>query len=78
MIWLYFVAIAAAVSILVAFATRPVSFTLGLIQTLSFLALAFGLFGWFAILPDPAFLWYMGVGGGIWLLTTVLRRAGAS
>ncbi|MEO9249116.1 hypothetical protein ABDK96_15635 [Citricoccus nitrophenolicus] len=75
MIWLYIAGLAAAAAMLVAFATRPVSFTLGLIQTISFLALAFGVFGWFTILPDPVFLWYIGVGGAIWLLTTVLRWA---
>ena len=78
MIWLYILALGAAAAILVAFATRPISFTLSLIQTISFLALAFGLFGWFAILSDPMFLWYIGVGGGTWLLTTVLRWAAAS
>lgn len=78
MIWLYIIALAAAVAILVAFATRPISFALGLIQTLSFLALGFGLFGWFIILPDPIFLWYIGGGGGVWLLTLVLRGSRAS
>lgn len=78
MIWLYVIAFAAAATILVSFATRPVGFTLALIQILAFLALAFGLFGWFAILQDQVFLWYIGFGGGIWLLTMALRRAAAS
>lgn len=73
MIWFYIVAVVAVVTVLVTIATRPISFTLGLIQTLSFMALAFGLIGWFAVLPDPVFLWSIGIGGGIWLLTTVLR-----
>lgn len=74
MIWLYILAIGAAAAILVALATRPIRFTLGLIQTVSFLALAFGLLGWFAIFPDPVFLWYIGIGGGAWVLSTVLRQ----
>jgi hypothetical protein len=74
MIWLYVLAIGAVASILLALATRPVSFTLTLIQTLSFLGLVFGLVGWFAILPDPTFLWYIAAGGAIWLMVTVLRH----
>lgn len=73
MIWLYVIALAAAVAILVAFVSRPISFTLSLIQILSFIALAFGLIGWFIILADPRFIWYIAVGGGIWVMTTALR-----
>lgn len=71
---LLFVLIGAAALVLVVAATRPTSFALGLIQIFSFLALVFGLVGWFAILPDPAFLWYIAVGGAAWLMTTVLRH----
>ncbi|XKH52098.1 hypothetical protein LG284_08565 [Citricoccus nitrophenolicus] len=78
MIWLYIVAFTAAATILVSLATRPVGFMLALIQVLAFFALALGLFGWFAILQDQVFLWYIVAGGGIWLLVTVLRRAAAS
>ncbi|MGM7669287.1 hypothetical protein [Microbacterium sp. A93] len=78
MIWLYIAALGAAAAILVAIATRPISFTLSLIQAVSLLALAFGVIGWFAILRDPVFLWYTGVGGGTWLLTTVLRWTASS
>ncbi|GAA4761419.1 hypothetical protein GCM10025784_05570 [Citricoccus nitrophenolicus] len=78
MIWLYVIALAAALTILVVFATRPINFTLTLIQTVSLIALFFGLLGWFIILPDPIFLWYIGGGGGIWLFTTVLRASNGS
>jgi hypothetical protein len=74
---LLLVIIGATVIVLATAATRPVSFTLGLIQTLSFLSLVFGLVGWFAILPDPTFLWYIAAGGAIWLLVTVLRHRAA-
>jgi hypothetical protein len=68
------IVIGAAAIILASMATRPVGFTLGLIQTLSFLGLVFGLVGWFVILPDPTFLWYIAVGGAVWLMLTVLRH----
>ncbi len=74
MIWLYILACGAVAATLLRLVTRPVSFTLGLIQTLSFLGLVFGLVGWFAILPDPAFLWYIAVAGGTWLMVTILRH----
>ncbi|WP_298045942.1 hypothetical protein [uncultured Citricoccus sp.] len=68
------IVIGAAAIILASMATRPVGFMLGLIQTLSFLGLVFGLVGWFVILPDPTFLWYIAVGGAVWLMVTVLRH----
>lgn len=74
MIWLYILFCVAVPAILRSLVTRPVSFTLGLIQTLSFLGLVFGLVGWFVILPDPTFLWYIAVGGAVWLIVTVLRH----
>jgi hypothetical protein len=78
MIWLYITAVGAGLTILIALATRPISAALGLIQTLAFVALTYGLFGWFAVLQDPVFLWYIGVGGGIWLLTSLLRWSGSA
>jgi hypothetical protein len=75
MIWLYIVAVGTGLTVLIALATRPVSAALSLIQTLAFIVLTFGLFGWFAVLQDPVFLWYIGVGGTIWLLTLLLRRS---
>lgn len=70
---LLFIVIAAVAIVLVAAATRPVSFTFSLVQTFSFLGLLFGLVGWFAVQPDPVFLWYLGGGGSVWLMATVLR-----
>ncbi len=73
MTWLYITAVGAGLTILITLATRPISAALSLIQTLAFIALSFGLFGWFAVLHDPVFLWYIGLGGAIWLLTLLLR-----
>jgi hypothetical protein len=78
MLWIYVTVIGAGLTILIALATRPISAALGLLQTLAFIALTLGLFGWFAVLQDAVFLWYIGVGGAIWLLTSVLRWSGSA
>ncbi|WMY80050.1 hypothetical protein [Citricoccus sp. I39-566] len=65
--------IAAAAYLLVAAATRPISLVLGLIQTISFLGLLFGLVGWFGAAPDFTFLWYIAGCGALWLFSTFLQ-----
>lgn len=68
----------AVISVVVSFALRPVSSAIGSVQVLSFLALAFGLFGWFVVMPDGMFVWYIGVGGIVWLATTMFRMKSAA